>query len=162
MNLRNSQIRWIILSFCVIAIDLLTKSLASKYLIYATPVEVLPFFNLTLLHNYGAAFSFLSNANTLWQVVLLSSIAIIVALVIFIWLLRLPKQKANNLNAASLALILGGAIGNLYDRMIHGYVVDFLDFHIAHYHWPAFNIADSAICIGAVGIILLSFGKKKA
>lgn len=159
MNLRNNQLRWVILSIIVIIIDLGTKYLASQNLTYGQPVEVLPFFNLTLLHNYGAAFSFLSNSNTTWQVVVLSGIALIVAIVIFVWLTRLPKNK--NLTACALALILGGALGNVYDRMIHGYVVDFLDFHINNYHWPAFNIADSAICIGAVILILMSFKSKK-
>lgn len=159
MNLRNKQLRWVILSIIVIIIDLGTKYLASQNLTYGQPVEVLPFFNLTLLHNYGAAFSFLSNSNTTWQVVVLSGIALIVAIVIFVWLTRLPKNK--NLTACALALILGGALGNVYDRMIHGYVVDFLDFHINNYHWPAFNIADSAICIGAVILILMSFKSKK-
>lgn len=159
MNLRNKQLRWVILSIIVIIIDLGTKYLASQNLTYGQPVEVLPFFNLTLLHNYGAAFSFLSNSNTTWQVVVLSGIALIVAIVIFVWLTRLPKNK--NLTVCALALILGGALGNVYDRMIHGYVVDFLDFHINNYHWPAFNIADSAICIGAVILILMSFKSKK-
>ncbi|WP_440615765.1 signal peptidase II [Cysteiniphilum sp. 6C5] len=159
MNLRNNQLRWIILSIIVIIIDLGTKYLASHNLTYGQPVAVLPFFNLTLLHNYGAAFSFLSNANTTWQVIVLSAIALIVAIVILVWLARLPKNK--NLTACALSLILGGALGNVYDRMIHGYVVDFLDFHINNYHWPAFNIADSAICIGAVMLILMSFKSKK-
>lgn len=159
MSLRNNQLRWVILSIIVIIIDLATKYLASQNLTYGQPVEILPFFNLTLLHNYGAAFSFLSNANTTWQVIVLSAIALIVAIVILIWLARLPKNK--NLTACALSLILGGALGNVYDRMIHGYVVDFLDFHINNYHWPAFNIADSAICIGAVILILMSFKSKK-
>ena len=159
MNLRNNQLRWLILSIIVIIIDLGTKYLASHNLTYGQSVEILPFFNLTLLHNYGAAFSFLSNSNTTWQVVLLSAIALVVALVILVWLARLPKNK--NLTAFALSLILGGALGNVYDRMIHGYVVDFLDFHINNYHWPAFNIADSAICIGAVILILMSFKSKK-
>ncbi|WP_440993491.1 signal peptidase II [Cysteiniphilum litorale] len=159
MSLRNNQLRWVILSIIVIIIDLGTKYLASQNLTYGQPIEILPFFNLTLLHNYGAAFSFLSNANTTWQVIVLSAIALIVAIVILIWLARLPKNK--NLTACALSLILGGALGNVYDRMIHGYVVDFLDFHINNYHWPAFNIADSAICIGAVILILMSFKSKK-
>ena len=159
MNLRNNQLRWILLSMMVIIVDLGTKYYASQLLTYAKPVEILPFFNFTLLHNYGAAFSFLSNANTLWQVILLSSIAIIVSIIILVWLTKLPKNK--NATACALSLILGGALGNVYDRMIHGYVVDFLDFHINNYHWPAFNIADSAICIGAIMLIIISFNSKK-
>ena len=160
-KLQQKQVRWVWLSLVIIAIDLLTKYYASMYLTYASPVEVFPFFNLTLLYNYGAAFSFLSDADTLWQVILLSAIAIIVSLVIIVWLWRLPIKEKNNMTAASLALILGGALGNLYDRMIHGFVVDFLDFHVAGYHWPAFNIADSAICVGAVCLIAMSFQKSK-
>ncbi|WP_119343160.1 signal peptidase II [Facilibium subflavum] len=159
MRLRNSQLRWIWLSVFIITLDLCTKFWASTALTYATPVKVLPFFNLTLLHNYGAAFSFLSNANTFWQVILLSFIAIAVSAVIIIWLIRLPRNK--NITALSLALILGGALGNLYDRLYHGYVIDFLDFHINQYHWPAFNIADSAICVGAAVLIIISFTNNK-
>nr|WP_208123249.1 signal peptidase II [Facilibium subflavum] len=157
--MRNSQLRWIWLSVFIITLDLCTKFWASTALTYATPVKVLPFFNLTLLHNYGAAFSFLSNANTFWQVILLSFIAIAVSAVIIIWLIRLPRNK--NITALSLALILGGALGNLYDRLYHGYVIDFLDFHINQYHWPAFNIADSAICVGAAVLIIISFTNNK-
>jgi len=158
VSLRNNQLRWVLLSIVVIIIDLGSKYFASASLNYAKSVEILPFFNLTLLHNYGAAFSFLSNADTTWQVVLLSGIAIVVAVVILIWLTKLPKNK--NLTACALALILGGALGNVYDRMIHDYVVDFLDFHLNNYHWPAFNIADSAICVGAVILIVMSVGAK--
>ncbi|WP_116964803.1 signal peptidase II [Fastidiosibacter lacustris] len=157
MNLRNTQIRWLWLSIVVILIDLGTKYIASTTLTYAKPVKMLAFFNLTLLHNFGAAFSFLSNADTMWQLVLFSTIAIVVSIIILIWLIKLTKDK--NIIACALALILGGALGNLYDRMIHGYVVDFLDFHINNYHWPAFNIADSAICIGAGILIVMSFKK---
>ena len=87
-------------------------------------------------------------------------IAIIVSIGIIIWLLKLPR-KNNNLMGSGLSLVLGGALGNLYDRLTHGYVVDFLDFYIGPYHWPAFNIADSAICIGAAIVILKSFIHRK-
>lgn len=160
MSLPKNQLRWLILSVAVIIIDLATKYIASHTLSYAQPVEILPFFNLTLLHNHGAAFSFLSNSETIWQTVIFSAIAIAVSVAIIIWLYRMPKNK--NLYAASLALILGGALGNLYDRLIHGFVVDFLDFHIGSYHWPAFNIADSAICIGAALVIYLTITEKKS
>ena len=159
MSLRNNQLRWVLLSIVVIIIDLGSKYFASASLNYAKSVEILPFFNLTLLHNYGAAFSFLSNADTTWQVVLLSGIAIVVAVVILIWLTKLPKNK--NLTACALALILGGALGNVYDRMIHGYVVDFLQFRFDFLeplfrggYFPSFNVADSAITLGAVCLIL--------
>ncbi|MFZ9036200.1 MAG: signal peptidase II [Francisellaceae bacterium] len=155
---KRGQLKWLWMAILVIAIDLLTKYLAHIYLNYGQPLYVLPFFNLTLLHNYGAAFSFLSNQETLWQVIVLSAIAIAVAVGIIIWLWRLPKDK--NVFAFSLSLILGGALGNVYDRLIHGYVVDFLDFHIGVYHWPAFNVADSAICIGVAIIIISGFFAK--
>lgn len=160
MNLCNSQIRWFFLSGIIILADFISKWLASSTLSYAQPALVLPFFNLTLLHNYGAAFSFLSDPDSLWQVVFLAIIAIIVSLGIIIWLLKLPR-KNNNLMGSGLSLVLGGALGNLYDRLTHGYVVDFLDFYIGAYHWPAFNIADSAICIGAGIVILKSFIHRK-
>lgn len=153
MNLRKNKLRWVILSIVVIIIDLGTKYFALQSLSYARPVEVFPFFNLTLLHNYGAAFSFLSNANPTCQVILLSGIALVASIFILVRLTYLPKDK--NLIAYPLLFILGGALGNVYDRIVHGYVVDFLDFHINNYHWPAFNIADSAICIGVVILILV-------
>lgn len=161
MNLRNSQIRWVWLSAIIITADFFSKWLASSALSYAKSVAILPFFNLTLLHNYGAAFSFLSDPESLWQVVFLALIAMIVSIGIIIWLAKLPK-KDNNLMGSGLSLILGGALGNLYNRLTHGYVVDFLDFYIYQYHWPAFNIADSAICIGAAIIIIKSFMHQKS
>lgn len=160
MNLPKNQLRWLILSIVVIVVDLITKYITTHLLTYAQPLEVLPFFNLTLLHNHGAAFSFLSNSETMWQTIIFSVIAIAVSIAIIIWLYRLPNNK--NLYACALSLILGGALGNLYDRLIHGYVVDFLDFHIGNHHWPAFNIADSAICIGAALIIYLTITEKKS
>ncbi len=148
----NHALRWLWLSLAIITIDLITKALASAYLPLARPVSILPFFNLTRLHNYGAAFSFLDTSNSVWQVVLFAFIAIGVSIGIIIWLTRLPRGVAWRL-PCGLALILGGALGNLYNRIVNGYVVDFLDFHIAQYHWPAFNIADSAITIGAILVI---------
>ena len=159
MSLRNSQARWLILSLIVLVLDLTSKLIANTYLSYATPVKVLPFFNLTLLYNYGAAFSFLSNQNTTWQLILFSAIAIVISIFIIIWLLRQSKTTPNT-PAIALALILGGALGNVIDRIYHGFVVDFLDFHLKGYHWPSFNIADSAICIGAALFILSSFFSK--
>ena len=159
MSLLDSQMRWLIVSLAIIALDLVTKAFAVQYLPYGTPVKIFSFFNLTLVYNYGAAFSFLNNAATFWQVILLSSVTLVIMVLIFFWLLKLSRNK-NGL-ALALCLILGGAAGNLYDRIVHGYVVDFLDFHIQNYHWPAFNIADSAICIGVVLIVFFNFSSPR-
>lgn len=159
MILRSNQLRWIILSTVIIGIDLGSKYFASFSLPYAKHVEILPFFNLILLHNYGAAFSFLSDSESFWQVMLLSIIGIIVAIVIVVRLAKLSNNK--NPTACGLSLILGGALGNIYDRVIHGYVIDFLDLHINNHHWPIFNIADSAICIGVTILIVISFRSQK-
>lgn len=142
------------LAASVVLLDQLTKLWASTGLDYAQPVIVAPFFNLTLLHNTGAAFSFLSEAGG-WQQWFFAAVAVAVSLAIVVWLWRLPKRE--RLQSVALALILGGAIGNLWDRLVQGYVVDFLDFHVAGYHWPAFNFADAAIVVGAALMIGLSF-----
>jgi signal peptidase II len=110
-------------------------------------VPVLPFLNLTLLHNTGAAFSFLGHSGQLGSLVF-GGFAIVISVIIIIWLLRIPKNKY--WLSVSLALILGGALGNLIDRIHHGYVIDFIYFYYHDWYWPAFNIADSAICIGAI------------
>ena len=142
---------WYLLSLLVILLDQWTKNLAVTGLDYGQPVAVLPVFNLTLQYNYGAAFSFLSDAGG-WQRWLFTGIAVVVSAVLAVWLYRLqPTQK---LLAAGLALILGGALGNLYDRVVLGYVVDFISVHYQGWYFPAFNIADSAITLGA-GLLIL-------
>lgn len=142
---------WIWLSVAIFVADQATKTLASTYLVLHNPVPVLPFFNLTLVHNTGVAFSFLSNAGDLMRWVLVL-VALLVSVVVFFWLKRLPPD--HKVTAAGLSLILGGAIGNVWDRILYGHVVDFVDLHVGGWHWPAFNIADSAITIGAVLLIL--------
>jgi signal peptidase II len=118
---------------------------------YGVPVVILPVFNFTLQHNTGAAFSFLHDAGG-WQRWLFSAIAIVVGIGIAVWMARL--KRGQTLLMASLALILGGALGNVVDRLRFGYVVDFISVHYADYYFPAFNVADSAISIGA-GLLLL-------
>jgi len=149
LNLRN--LMWLFPVAAVVLLDLWTKSLATNHLDYGVPIEILPVFNLTLQHNSGAAFSFLSDAGG-WQRWFFSGIAIVVGSFLLIWLLRL--QPGKKILACSLALILGGALGNLWDRLLLGYVVDFISVHYQSYYFPAFNIADSAITIGA-GLMLL-------
>ncbi|PAU74338.1 signal peptidase II [Halomonas salipaludis] len=149
----HKPLRWLWLAAAVVVLDLATKSAASAWLSYARPVEVLPFFNLTLLHNPGAAFSFLAG-HPGWQRWFFALIAIGASIGLTIWLRRLRAHEV--LLAPSLALIIGGALGNLFDRLVHGYVVDFLSFHAAGWYFPAFNVADIGITLGAVGLIFES------
>lgn len=150
---------WWLLVIVWIALDLVTKALASGSLTYATPVEVLPFFNLTLLHNTGAAFSFLAD-HPGWQRWLFAAIAVAASIALTIWMTRLKRDE--KVLGACLALIIGGALGNLYDRLVHGYVVDFLSFHAAGWYYPAFNVADIGITVGAIGLIWESvFGERR-
>ena len=156
-SVRNGPgaVRWYVLAALVVALDQYTKGLASTALQYGRPVEVLPWFNLTLQHNTGAAFSFLSGASG-WQRYALSGVAVVVSLVLVVWLYRMPRS--NVLLAVGLGLILGGAIGNVWDRVTLGWVVDFISVHWGgQYFFPAFNIADSAITIGAGCILLDGF-----
>ncbi len=164
------MLKWLWLSAVVIVFDQLSKYLASIRLELYQPIEVMPLFNLTLMHNTGAAFSFLSSAGG-WQRWFFSVIALVVSVVIVAWLKRLRQQE--RLQALALALILGGALGNVIDRLLRGHVVDFLDFYyIADRclplfvpirngeamacHWPAFNLADSAISVGVALLIIES------
>jgi signal peptidase II len=145
------------LSALVIVLDQLSKWIMVWWLDLYQTVAVLPFFNLTLAHNHGAAFSFLAGAGG-WQRWFFVGLALLVSTVLIFWLRKLkPTAK---LEAAALAMILGGALGNVIDRLWHGYVIDFLDVYYGTYHWPAFNIADSAICIGAVLLIVDSLRNK--
>ncbi len=142
---------WYGLALLVVVLDQVSKEVASASLDYARPVVVTSFFNWTLLHNTGAAFSFLSDAGG-WQRWFFILISAAISLVILVWMARLPAVARRQLVA--LALVLGGALGNLWDRMAHGFVVDFIQLHYGGYYWPAFNIADSAICVGAAILII--------
>lgn len=129
----------------VLLLDLFTKRWVELNLSHGQQIVITEFFNLVLAYNAGAAFSFLSDASG-WQRWFLSAIALSVSIFI-IYLLY--KNTANRLFCIALSLVLGGALGNLWDRIMLGHVVDFLDFHVSGYHWPAFNLADSAIVCGA-------------
>jgi len=145
------MLKWLWVSVVVVALDQASKVWASAALQFQEPVAVMPFFNLTLMHNYGAAFSFLSTAGG-WQRWFFAAIALVISTAIILWLRKLkPHQRWE---AISLALVLGGALGNLWDRLTLGYVVDFFDVYYGMHHWPAFNIADSAITVGAVMLII--------
>ncbi len=141
--------RWLLLAGIVVVIDQATKHAAVAALAGQPPVEVTSFFNLLLVYNRGAAFSFLAGAGG-WQREFFTVIAL-VASVWIVWLLRRYPQQS--LFCLALALVLGGALGNVIDRIMIGAVVDFLDFHAWGWHWPAFNVADSAITCGAVLLV---------
>ena len=141
---------WLGLALILLIADQFTKVLILGYYQLGDATHVTNFFNVVRVHNAGAAFSFLANAGG-WQRWFFTGIGIAAALFI-IWMLKShPGQK---LFSFALACILGGAIGNVIDRSLYGYVVDFLDFHYAGWHFPAFNIADSAITVGAACLIL--------
>jgi len=150
-------LKWLSLSALVIVLDQLSKAWITNHFNYGETLYVLGVFNLVLAHNTGAAFSFLSDAGGMQR--WLFSIIAIVASVWIVWLLR--RHGTQLLFALALSMILGGALGNLIDRIAYGYVVDFLQFHWDEHYFPAFNLADSAITCGAALLILESFIGKK-
>lgn len=151
MSMKKKQLSWLWLAGAVILLDQLVKWYINHYFVYGQPVPVLPFLNLTLAYNPGAAFGFLGMQGG-WQVLLLTGVTILVVLGLCIWLWRLkPHEKYM---AMALCLILGGAIGNLIDRVRLGYVIDYIDFYIRTWHYATFNLADVSICIGAFVLIL--------
>lgn len=147
--------KWLTISAIVIALDLYTKHLVQSAFQYAEHLTITSFFDVVRYHNEGAAFSFLADAGG-WQKWFFSGISLVAILVITYLLKKHQNQK---LFCTGLALVLGGAIGNLYDRLTLGYVVDFLHFHYQAYAWPAFNVADSAICVGVALLLIDSFKK---
>jgi len=148
------MLKYLTISAIIIGLDQATKWLMVSWLALYETVAIMPYFNLTMAHNHGAAFSFLAQAGG-WQRWFFIVLALVISTVLVVWLAKLkPEAK---LEAISLSLILGGAIGNVIDRIYYGYVIDFLDIYIGSSHWPAFNVADSAICIGAVLLIIDSF-----
>ena len=158
MKYYTSWQRWFVISALVIVLDQLTKYWVSQSLAPGESVPVTPFFNLVLTYNTGAAFSFLSQASG-WQRGFFILIAVLASLLIIYFIRRYHREKRFSIG---LSLILGGALGNLWDRIVLGHVVDFLDFYVQAYHWPAFNVADSAITCGAVLLIWDSFYKRTA
>ena len=149
----HRSLPWFALAAAIVVVDQLAKWWALAALVPRQPVEVLPFFDLTLVYNRGAAFSFLAGAGG-WQRAFFIALALLISAGIAFWLARSAWRRRRL--AAPLALILGGAIGNVIDRIRFGYVVDFLDFHAAGWHWPAFNVADAAITVGAVALLVVS------
>lgn len=149
--------KWLIISAVVLVLDLYTKHLVQQAFVLGDHLTMTSFFDLVRYHNEGAAFSFLADAGG-WQKWFFTTVSVIASVFILYLLKKHPTEKYFCLG---LALVLGGALGNLYDRVTLGYVVDFLSFHVNGYYWPAFNVADSAITVG-VGILLLdSFKPQK-
>jgi signal peptidase II len=144
---------WFGLSLLILILDVVSKMLVLGRFAHGERLEVTGFFNLVLVFNKGAAFSFLASAPG-WQTPLFAGFAVLASLVISFLLLKNASKK---MFCSGLALILGGAIGNLIDRLRYGHVVDFLDLHAFGWHWPAFNVADSAITVGAAILILEGF-----
>ena len=152
--MKSSAINWIWLSILIIIIDQITKYYIShQFSLYET-ISIIPGLKITYVHNTGAAFSFLSNAGG-WQRWLFIGISSSISLILVYWLKKHPS--ADIWLAVALALILGGAVGNLADRILHGYVIDFIVVYYESWYWPAFNVADSAISIGIVMLIIDSF-----
>ncbi len=149
------MLKWLGLSFLAVLLDQLSKLLIADNMQLYQSINIMPYVNLTYVHNTGAAFSFLSEAGG-WQRWFFAALAIVIGSVIAVWLSRLKAHET--LMAVSLSLVLGGAIGNLIDRLAYGYVIDFIDIYVQSWHWPAFNVADSAITLGVVLMLLESFG----
>jgi signal peptidase II len=148
---RRSRFFWLLVATGVVVLDQITKYFANTMLDYASPVEIFPVLNITLHYNPGAAFSFLSDAGG-WQRWLFSVIALAVSAYICVWMMRLRREQW--LLSLALALVLGGALGNLWDRLYLGYVIDFVSVHWGDSYFPTFNIADAGISVGACLLLL--------
>ncbi|HEU4619676.1 MAG TPA: signal peptidase II [Gammaproteobacteria bacterium] len=153
---------WLWLALAVIVADRITKYLVMQHFEEFEEIVLLPVLNLIRLHNEGAAFSFLSEASG-WQRWAFTALGLVVSVGILVWLRRLPA-RGHGLLAAGLSLVLGGALGNVIDRVAYGYVIDFIRVHYGEWYFPAFNVADSAITVGAVLLILdnvFDFGRAR-
>ena len=150
--------KWLWVSVVVLILDQCTKLLADAMLTLHQPVVLLPFLALRKVYNYGAAFSFLGDASG-WQRWFFIILALVVMAILVAWLYRLPSD--NTRARVALVLILGGAAGNVIDRLLYGYVIDFIDVFYGSWHWPTFNIADSAISVGAFLLLVDAFLEHK-
>lgn len=152
--MRKANLKWLWLTLLIVVLDQASKQAALQWLVFAQPRPVLPGFNLTLVYNTGAAFSFLQDAGG-WQRYFFIVLTIGVSIALLLWLSRLPPRRTGL--AAALALVLGGAAGNLWDRLQHGYVIDFIQLYWERWSWPVFNVADSAITVGAALLVIDAF-----
>lgn len=158
MKQAYSNLKWLLISASILFFDLLSKMLIVKHFTLGKMLSVLPFLNLTLAYNRGTAFSFL-NQGLQWQFWFLTTLAIMVSVAILIYLFFASDKEV--WNKWGLALILGGALGNLWDRLSLGVVVDFIDFHIGNWHFATFNLADASITIGACILVVVMFFSKE-
>jgi len=149
-RVRSSGLVWLWLVLVVLVLDRYSKIWVIDHLVFFEPMKLLPFLNFTLAYNTGAAFSFLHAASG-WQHWVLGGLAVVVSAIVFVWLSRL-SSRARWMNIA-LCFIMAGALGNAFDRVLYGYVIDFIDFHIGDWHFAIFNVADSAICIGGFMLV---------
>ena len=147
----DNSLLWLWLSVLVFVCDQISKYAATNLLVYNQAEQLFAGLNLTLVHNTGAAFSFLSQAGG-WQRWFFIALSSAVSIALIYWLSSLSRQR--RWLAAALALIIGGALGNLWDRINLGFVIDFIDVYYASWHWPAFNIADSALCVGTAMLVI--------
>lgn len=147
----RSALIWLWLALAVFVLDIATKQLAEMMLTYGRPVYLLPVLDFTLLYNRGAAFSFLADESG-WQRWFFTAVSLGMSVMLIVWLKRLPRTQI--WMPVALALILGGALGNLFDRLVYGHVIDFISVHWDRSYFPAFNLADSAITVGAVMMAL--------
>lgn len=155
----KSGLVWLWLTVAVLIVDQVTKYWVASTMNLGQSINILSFFSITYAQNPGAAFSFLADQGG-WQRIFFTVISIIASIVFVVWLKRTPSSKI--ILSAALACMLSGALGNLIDRILFGYVIDFLDFYVGQNHWPTFNIADSIIFIGASLMIIDSFMNDKA
>ncbi|MDO8415704.1 MAG: signal peptidase II [Agitococcus sp.] len=156
LNLKN--LNWLMISVIIIVIDQVTKLYFNQHLQLGQSIELLPVLNWTLAYNYGAAFSFLHDAGG-WQRWFFAAIALVVSTGLIVWLTKLGQNT--KFLALAIALLLGGAIGNVYDRISYGYVIDFIHVYYQTWHFPVFNIADCAITVGAIMLIIDSLFLEK-
>jgi len=159
LNENKSSLRWLWITMIFLILDQITKQWVAGSMELGQSIDVWSFFNITYAQNHGAAFSFLADQAG-WQRWFFTIIAAVASVVFLVWLKRTPSNQP--LLAAALACMLSGAVGNLIDRSLFGYVIDFLDFYAAGYHWPTFNVADSIIFVGAALMIIDSFKQEKA
>jgi signal peptidase II len=138
---------WFVLSSVIILLDQLSKYFAMQSLLPYQPIPLLPVLNFTLAFNTGSAFSFLSKSGE-WHRWFFAVFSLLMSIFLIVWILR--SRKTARMQLLALSLILGGAVGNLVDRVMQGHVIDFIEIYYKQFHWPVFNLADSAICIGAV------------
>jgi len=157
-SLQKSAAPWLFLSVGVLIIDQICKALANHFLIFGKPFEILPIFNLTLTYNRGVAFGLL-NIPSLWPGPLFTIIATIAITLLTLWLWQLAQTAY--MKVIGISLIIGGAAGNLADRLFRDHVVDFFDMHWKHWHYPVFNTADIAICVGVILLIIALWRSKE-